>query len=131
MTYAWSSYLSLELKTVTSSLTTTTQQLEDLQLKYNQLEASTHVEPVDTESVDNKNQELDDVTEKLIQLKIRVHDLEETNESLKEDIAAKDKEIEKLLVTTPSSPPDDTFDSPSRSESHSPTGSENFGNISI
>lgn len=92
------------------------------------MEAPHDIEKVDTTK---DSQELDKVTEKLIQLKILVHELEETNESLNQQIAAKDKEIEKLLISTPNSPPpmDETFDStpPSQPGSYSPTGSDVYG----
>jgi hypothetical protein len=56
---------------------------------------------------------LDEMTQKLIQYKIRVHELEETNDSLYQQILVKDNEIEKLIISTPISPPpadeDDTL----------------------
>lgn len=47
----------------------------------------------------------DDITQKYVDLKFRLHELQETNELLSQQLQEKDHEIEKLIVSTPSSPP--------------------------
>lgn len=47
----------------------------------------------------------DTMTQKFIDLKVRVHELEESNESLYQQLVLKDNEIEKLIISTPTSPP--------------------------
>lgn len=47
----------------------------------------------------------DEMTQKYIDLKVRMHELEETNESLYQQLLLKDNEIEKLIISTPTSPP--------------------------
>lgn len=47
----------------------------------------------------------DDMTQRYIDLKMRVHELEESNDSLYQQLILKDNEIEKLIVSTPTSPP--------------------------
>lgn len=47
----------------------------------------------------------DDMTQRYIDMKMRVHELEESNDSLYQQLLLKDNEIEKLIVSTPISPP--------------------------
>ena len=52
-----------------------------------------------------KEQDKDEMTQKYVDLKLQVHVLEEENESLYQQLSLKDNEIEKLIISTPTSPP--------------------------
>lgn len=40
-----------------------------------------------------------------VELEMRIHELEQTNASIYEELKLKDNEIEKLIISTPTSPP--------------------------
>jgi chromosome segregation ATPase len=76
-------------------------ELNELKSKFNTQQQQLNSQ----KQVEQENDGIDDMTEKLIQYKIRVHELEETNDSLYQQILLKDNEIEKLIISTPISPP--------------------------
>lgn len=102
----WKLKYFIELQSTTSTLQQTTQELEELKNKYNaQIELiSTNTVSEEKEPLHNNNND-DAMTQKLIDLKVRVHELEESNESLHQQLLLKDNEIEKLIISTPTSPP--------------------------
>lgn len=91
----------LELQTMTATIDKTTGELDVLKAKCNAQSQQLNSQ----KQVEQENDGLDDMTQKLIQYKIRVHELEETNDSLYQQILLKDNEIEKLIIATPISPP--------------------------
>ncbi|CAO3657048.1 unnamed protein product [Mucor hiemalis] len=94
--------LESKLQSTTSTLLQTTQQLEELKNKYNtQIEL---ISIVPEEQPQHNNND-DEMTQKFIDLKVRVHELEESNESLYQQLLLKENEIEKLIISTPTSPP--------------------------
>ncbi|OBZ86210.1 hypothetical protein A0J61_05737 [Choanephora cucurbitarum] len=68
---------------------------------------------------EHKKEEEEDLTDQLVQLKFRLHELEESRELLQQQLKEKENEIEKLLVSTPSSPPPTDEDNPLPSSSSS------------
>jgi hypothetical protein len=82
------------------------QELEELKNKYNtqvQLMSANNNSP----KVEQPLSDDDEMTQKYVDLKVRVHELEENNESLYQQLLLKDNEIEKLIISTPTSPPAD------------------------
>lgn len=95
----------IEIQSMNTTIDETSLALNELKSKFN----------IQSEQLNSQIQVdgLDEMTQKLIQYKIRVHELEETNDSLYQQILVKDNEIEKLIISTPISPPpadeDDTL----------------------
>ncbi|KAG2230469.1 hypothetical protein INT48_003017 [Thamnidium elegans] len=46
-----------------------------------------------------------DMTQRHIELEMRIHELEEANQTIHQQLKLKDNEIEKLIISTPTSPP--------------------------
>lgn len=46
-----------------------------------------------------------DMTQRHIELEMRIHELEEANQAIHQQLKLKDNEIEKLIISTPTSPP--------------------------
>lgn len=88
--------LLIELQSTTSTYNQTMQQLQELKNQYN-----TQSQLINT----TKEEKDDDMTQRYIDLKMRVHELEESNDSLYQQLLLKDNEIEKLIVSTPIAPP--------------------------
>lgn len=88
--------LLIELQSTTSAYNQTMQQLQELKNQYN-----TQSQLINT----TKEEKDDDMTQRYIDLKMRVHELEESNDSLYQQLLLKDNEIEKLIVSTPIAPP--------------------------
>jgi hypothetical protein len=102
--------LGIELTNITQSYNTTNQQLEELKSKYNTLLSSANTSPEPNEQQKDEDNAStitneDDITQKYVDLKFKLHELQETNEHLLVLLQQKDNEIEKLIVSTPTSPP--------------------------
>ncbi|KAI7893005.1 uncharacterized protein EV154DRAFT_163793 [Mucor mucedo] len=88
--------LEKKLQSTTLAHNQVMQQLNELKSQYNN-----QADIIST----TKEETDDDMTQRYIDMKMRVHELEESNDSLYQQLLLKDNEIEKLIVSTPTSPP--------------------------
>ncbi|KAI8056345.1 hypothetical protein BDF21DRAFT_430611 [Thamnidium elegans] len=80
----------------------------DLTREKNELEAKLQSTLTNYQDTLNQLQQLklkQDMTQRHIELEMRIHELEEANQTIHQQLKLKDNEIEKLIISTPTSPP--------------------------